>query len=146
MTIDIHSRASMMQLIDWGFPPHTAVISFYPPASQEPPLDYSALTDRVFRIALQPLEIDQLAMHGLTYETYFNEDEALAEFVFAAIRDGYDILCQCEDGCRVSAGCAAALREYFTSDGILIFADYRYHPNQMIFHKVYNALWIAGKQ
>ena len=72
--------------------------------------------------------------------------QELAEFVFAAIRDGYDIICQCEDGNARSAGCAAALHEFFAADGVFIFADYRYHPSQMVFHKVYNALWLSGRK
>ena len=36
--------------------------------------------------------------------------------------------------------CAAAIHEYFYKDGIKIFADYRYYPNQMVYHKVYDAL------
>lgn len=150
MTIEIHSRESIERLIERGFPEHTAVISFYDPQTghhEVPlPVDYDGLTDRVFQVPLEDLRIDQLESHGLTYETYFTEAEAMAEFVFAALRDGYDIICQCEDGSTRSAGCAAALREYFVADGAFVFADYRYRPNQMVFHKVYNALWISGKK
>ncbi len=150
MTIEIHSRESIERLIERGFPDRTAVISFYDPQTghheESLPVDYTDLTDRLFQIELENLCIDQLESHGLTYEEYFIEAEDLAEFVFAAIRDGYDIICQCEDGNARSAGCAAALHEFFTADGVFIFADYRYHPSQMVFHKVYNALWLSGKK
>ena len=150
MTIEIHSRDSIQELIERGFPEHTAVLSFYDPQTGHhegsTPVDYTDLTDRVFQIPLENLRIDELEAHGLTYEEYFSEAEDMAEFVFAAIRDGYDIICQCEDGCCVSAGCAAALHEFFTADGVFIFADYRYHPSRMVFHKVYNALWLSGKK
>lgn len=150
MTIEIHSRESMERLIERGFPNKTAVISFYdPPVGEMPgtePMDFSLYTDRVFQIALRDLSIDELDQCGLTYEEYFLEAEDLAEYVFAAIRDGYDIICQCEDGNSRSAGCAAALHEFFAADGVFIFADYRYHPSQMVFHKVYNALWLSGKK
>ena len=140
MTIEIHSRDSIDRLIERGFPDHTAVISFYDPQTGQhedtEPVDYTDLTDRLF----------QIESHGLTYEEYFSEAEELAEFVFAAIRDGYDIICQCEDGNARSAGCAAALHEFFAADGVFIFADYRYHPSQMVFHKVYNALWLCGRK
>ena len=64
----------------------------------------------------------------------------LAEFIFNAKKEGKDIICQCEYGESRSSGCAAAIHEYFYKDGIKIFADYRYYPNQMVYHKVYDAL------
>ena len=144
------SSDSIDRLIGRGFPDHTAVISFCDPQTGQhedtEPVDYTDLTDRLFQIELENLSIDQLESHGLTYEEYFSEAEELAEFVFAAIRDGYDIICQCEDGNARSAGCAAALHEFFAADGVFIFADYRYHPSQMVFHKVYNALWLCGRK
>ena len=39
-----------------------------------------------------------------------------------------------------AADCAAAIKEYFYKDGISVFADYNYYPNQVVFHKVYDAL------
>lgn len=150
MTIEIHSRESIENLIGRGFPEHTAVISFYDPQTGQhegtTPVDYTGLTDRLFQLALEDISIDQLEACGLTYEEYFLQAEEMAEFVFASIRDGYDIICQCEDGNSRSAGCAAALHEFFTADGVFIFADYRYHPSQMVFHKVYNALWLSGRK
>ncbi len=150
MTIEIHSRESIQRLIGRGFPERVAVISFYVPKDGQQegttPVDYTGLTDRLFQTPLALLHIDQLERYGLTYEEYFTCAEDLAEFVFAAIRDGYDIICQCEDGRFISAGCAAALHEYFTADGVFIFADYRYEPSRMVFHKVYNALWLSGKK
>ena len=76
----------------------------------------------------------------MTYETYFPEVDDLAEFIFNAKKEGKDIICQCEYGESRSSGCAAAIHEYFYKDGIKIFADYRYYPNQMVYHKVYDAL------
>ena len=51
-----------------------------------------------------------------------------------------DILCQCDYGQSRSAACAAAVREFFCGEGIRIFADYRYYPNQLIFNKILSAL------
>ena len=34
----------------------------------------------------------------------------------------------------------AAVREFFNHDGIEIFSNYAYYPNQVIYHKVYEAL------
>ncbi len=147
MTIAIHSRKSMERLFMRGFPSHTAVISFCdPPGSgTSPPINYAGRAERVFQIVLKDIRFEELEQYGLAYEEYFTEADELAEFIFAAIRDGLDIICQCENGDSRSAGCAAALHEFFTADGVFIFADYRYSPNQMVFHKVYNALWLSGR-
>ena len=44
------------------------------------------------------------------------------------------------DVIRRAAACAAAIKEYYEHNGISIFADYRYYPNQLIFNKVLDAL------
>ena len=54
--------------------------------------------------------------------------------------DGLDIICQCEYGESRSSGCAAAILEYFYKTGNFCFTDYRYYPNQVIYHKVFDAL------
>ena len=82
----------------------------------------------------------------LTADTYFPEAQALAEFIICAERDGLDILCQCEYGQSRSAACAAAIKEYFFGNGITVFADYRYYPNQLVFNKVYDALRRVGNE
>ena len=38
------------------------------------------------------------------------------------------------------AACAAAILEYFNGTGISVFADYRYYPNQVVYHKIMDAL------
>ena len=100
------------------------------------PVDYSAKANSVFQVALYDIDLAVLPKYHLTYETYFPEADDLAEFIFTAKREGKDIICQCEYGERRSSGWAAAIHEY----GIKIFADYRYYPNQMVYHKVYDAL------
>ena len=57
-----------------------------------------------------------------------------------------DILCQCEYGQSRSAACAAAILEYFDATGISVFADYRYYPNQVVYHKVMDALTRYGQE
>lgn len=145
MKIFIYSRKAMEELLKSDFPKNVAVISFYdPPGSfrdaDYQPVDYSAKTDRVFQVALHDIDLAVLPKYHLTYETYFPEADDLAEYIFKAKRDGKDIICQCEYGESRSSGCAAAIHEYFYKDGIDVFADYRYYPNQMVYHKVYDAL------
>ena len=145
MKIFIYSRKTTEELLEKDFPKNTAVISFYdPPGSfrdaDYQPVDYSARTDCVFQIALHDTDLTVLPKYQLTYETYFPEADDLAKFIFTAKKEGKDIICQCEYGESRSSGCAAAIHEYFYEDGIDIFADYRYYPNQMVYHKVYDAL------
>ena len=123
----------------------TIAISFYDPAPHYnspdyKPVDYSKKVDKVFYIPLRDIDMEILPDYNLTYETYFPEVEELAKFIYDAVGNRYDIICQCEFGQSRSAGCAAAIREHFYGDGIRIFADYRYYPNQMVYHKVYDAL------
>ena len=128
-----------------GFPPRTAVISFCDPPSTDrhaptPPLDYTGAAARVFTVAVRDLDLSVLPDVGLTYDTYLPEADALAKFICHSKADGLDILCQCEYGQSRSAACAAAILEYFDGSGISIFADYRYYPNQVVYHKIMDAL------
>lgn len=64
----------------------------------------------------------------------------LAEFICSAVKDGLDIICQCEYGESRSAGCAAAILEHFERNGISIFADFRHYPNKLVYHKLMEKL------
>ncbi len=146
--ITIMSRETAEQLIASGFPTNTAVISFYDPLDGPhslhmygyKPIDYSAVCRRVFMIGIHDIDIEMLGEYGLTFESYFPEADDLACFIKKAVADGVNIICQCEYGQSRSAACAAAIQEYFEKNGIEIFADYRYYPNQMIFNKLLQAL------
>ena len=76
----------------------------------------------------------------MSYETYFPEVEKLVDFICIVVKNGKDIICQCEHGQSRSAACAAAIKEHFEKSGIEVFADYRYYPNRLIFNKIYDAL------
>jgi hypothetical protein len=43
-------------------------------------------------------------------------------------------------GITLTAACAAAILQHFEDRGIEIFADYRYDPNQLVYHKIFDAL------
>lgn len=145
MNIEIYSRSNMERRLQEGPLPNAAVISFYdPPSHRTPkeytPLDYSGACAAVFPVGVHDIDIEVLPQFGLTFETYFPEADRLAAFIQEAAAQGLDILCQCEYGQSRSAACAAAIREFFFKDGIRIFADYRYYPNQLIFNKLLSAL------
>ena len=148
MNVKICSRRAAEELLEQGFPEHTAVISFYDPSSKRnavQPLDYMDKAERVFPVAIHDLDLTALPEVGLDSETFFPEADNLAAFILQAEKDHLNIICQCEYGQSRSAACAAAIREYFCGDGIQIFADYRYYPNQVVYHKVFDALTEKGK-
>ena len=45
-----------------------------------------------------------------------------------------------------TANLTAAILEYFNGTGISVFADYRYYPNQVVYHKVMDALTRYGQE
>lgn len=145
MNVKIYSREAMEERLQEGPLHNTAVISFYdPPSSRTPkgyaPLDYGSQCTTLFKIDVHDIDIEILPEYGLTFETYLPEVNALALFIKDAALRQMDIICQCEYGQSRSAACAAAILEYFCKDGISVFADYRYYPNQLIFNKLLAAL------
>ena len=140
MKVEIYSRKAIQELLDTNFPRNTAVISFYDPPGKfrnkdYKPVDYKGRAERLFQVAIHDIDLTVLPDFGLSYETYFPEVDRLGEFIYRAKNDGLDIICQCEYGESRSSGCAAAILEYFFKTGISVFADYRYYPNQVVYHK-----------
>jgi len=145
MKVRIFSREAVEELLKGGFPSRTAVISFYDPPSKRTgkffhPVDYSGKAERLFTVPLHDIDIEILEDYGLTFDTYFPEVYELATYIHNAVNDGFDIICQCEYGQSRSAACAAAILEHFEKNGISVFADYRYYPNQLVFNKLRDAL------
>jgi len=147
MKIRILSRKEIIKLISKNTLKNTAVISFHDPLDKGrrkdedyAPINFMGACERVMHVAIHDLDPEALGDFGLTESTYFPEACAVAEFIYKAKVDGLDIICQCEYGQSRSAGCAAAILQHFSGRGIDIFADYRYYPNQMVYHKVYDAL------
>ena len=151
MTVKIYSRKVMEVLLSKGNLENTAIISFHDPVGRGrrcledyEPIDFTGKCDRVMQIALHDLDPEALSDFSLTIETYFPEADELAEFIYKAKEEGLDIICQCEYGQSRSAGCAAAILQHFEGRGIDVFVDYRYYPNQLVYHKVFDALTKYG--
>lgn len=145
MNVFIYSRKAIEELLKSDFPENVAVISFYDPPKSlsdnaNTPVDYSAKTDRVCRTAIHDIDLSVLPKYHLTYDTYFPEAETIAAFIYQAKEDECDIICQCEYGESRSSACAAAILEHFYKNGISIFVDYKYYPNQVVYHKIFDAL------
>ena len=147
MKVTVYSRNAIERLMSAFKIKNTAIISFHDPigkghrqAENYAPIDFTGKCNRVMQIALHDIDIDVLPSFGLTYMSYFPEVDELAEFIYKAKEDGLDIICQCEHGQSRSAASAAAIMQHFYKNGIDIFTDYRYYPNQMVYNKVFDAL------
>ena len=143
MKIFIHSRSSICELIQNGFPENTAVISFYTPSRgnrKEIRVNYQGVCDKVFYVGIPDIDIEILADYGYTYESYLASVDDLARFICDAKENDLNIICQCDYGQSRSAACAAAILQHFEQRGIDVFADYRYYPNQLVYNKIYDAL------
>ena len=143
MKVEIYSKKAIKELMDKGFPQNVAVISFYTPNNKwegmQSPVDYSGFCNNVFHVGIPDIDIEILADYGYTYESYLSQADDLANFIREAKANNLDIICQCDYGQSRSAACAAAILQHFEGRGIDIFADYRYYPNQLIYHKIFNA-------
>ena len=124
--ITILSRLSAEILVDTHFPENTVVISFYDPDGI--PLDYGVFSKNVLPVPVDDFQIN------------LPQADRIAEFVSKAVSNGQDIICQCERGRNRSAACAAAILEYYFGNGQKIFDDEKYHPDEMIYYAVLNAL------
>ena len=143
MKVNIHSRSSIGELIQNGFPENTAVISFFTPNKdklKENPVNYQGVCDTVFYIGVPDIDIEILADYGYTCESYLAEADELAKFILEAKLNDLDIICQCDYGQSRSAACAAAILQHFEGRGIDIFTDFRYYPNQLVYRKIFDAL------
>lgn len=133
MKISIYSRKSIGNLLHCDSPLNTAVISFYDPDRYNTDksyalVDYNGKANSVLYIPLDD------------FQTELPEAGKIAEFVYSANSKELQIICQCESGQNRSAGCAAAILEHFNQAGDLIFSDYRYHPDEMVYYAVLDAL------
>lgn len=151
MKVSVYSREAIESIIaDGTFPENTAVISFYDPAIKHidkdySNVDYSGVCEDVYYCEIDDLDCDYLAEKGYTYETFFPDAENVAEFIYHAYKTGKNVICQCDYGQSRSAGCAAAILEHFYHSGISIFANYDYYPNQVVYHKIFDALESTSK-
>jgi len=145
MNVSILSRTEAEHLLKAGtFPGNAAVISFYSPgkvkAGDYTPVEYGHAPKRLYYACVPDIDIEALEHFGYTYDSYFSDADELAAFICGAVKDGLDIVCQCDYGQSRSAACAAAILEWFEKRGITVFADYRYYPNQLVFNRILEAL------
>lgn len=137
MNIRIFSKHQLKLFIEEENCGKLAVICFYEPS--EKPVSLPEEIKQIF-IKVSDSDRDTLKLHGIGYADYLPEADEIARFIIEAYQADADIVCQCRYGQSMSAACAAAITEYFYKNGISVFSDYGYCPNQIIYNKIYNAL------
>lgn len=125
----------MIKRIKEGLPSNVAIISFSD--TEEEFVIFPNKVD-VLHVAFYDVRAYTVAKHH--YGGILPQARQIAEFITEKIKEGNDIICQCDYGISRSAGCAAAIMEMWGNRGIEIFADYRYSPNQFVYNKVLKEL------
>ena len=133
MNVYIYSRDQLLGLVKKDFPFNTAVVSFYDEGSS--PLDLKG----------KPVAEISKCINDVRWvdkpDSWHRKDfEDVARFIKICIDKNYDIICQCEFGVSRSSACAMAIKEYAFGNGIDIFRNYDYYPNQIFFNNIYNNL------
>ena len=125
----------MARLIEKGIPKNTAIVSF---ADTED--DYEEFPPGTDVLLIAFYDIRPYTTAKEHYDTVLPEAKEIAQYVDKKIKEGKDIICQCDYGQSRSAGLAAAIMERYGHKGIDVFADYRYTPNQFVYNKVLEEL------
>ena len=112
-----------------------AVICFYDEGGK--PVDISGSGASVLTVELDDKDIDE---KDFRIHQYFPQSYRAARFIMQSLMKNKRIICQCEYGQSRSAGCAAAIMEYFSGNGLVLFASEKFFPNKAVFSKIYNAL------
>ena len=136
MRIEIVNRKQLLAMIkdNWFNEEYYAVISFY--KESEKPLDLSGCKANVLRVNVE----DKINIFESVFLDSSDQDKVVAKFIMDSLLKGKTIYCQCLDGKTYSAACAAAIYEYFLGIGLVVFADKDYHPDRLMFNRIYYAL------
>jgi predicted protein tyrosine phosphatase len=158
MEIEIHSIKSLELLAKEPLPLRTSLISIGDTNSLPPQLIHEP--EHILRVVFHDITLhdvkdefdipaDVQASEERLREflkerqvNVFSDQQAkqIADFVCRYEGETELLICQCHYGQSRSAGCAAAIAEYYYGNGIDIFADYRFFPNKLVYHKVLWAL------
>ena len=135
MRVGIVSISEMSRLIEKSIPSNTAIISFAD--TKDDFLEFPKGTD-VLKIAFYDIRPHTTVKEH--YPLILPEAREIARYIYQKKKEGKDIICQCDYGVSRSAGCAAAILQKWGNNGIKVFADYRYTPNQFVYNKVLTEL------
>jgi predicted protein tyrosine phosphatase len=158
MKIEIHSIKSITTRAMLPFAPKTILISIGDTGAEPPKLINKP--DHVLRLVFDDITLgeaktelglpeditsseEKIIEYLRSYNTHIFSDEQarqVAEFVLKHNGNTDVLICQCHYGQSRSAGCAAAITEYFNGNGIDIFTDDRFYPNKLVYRKVVEEL------
>ncbi len=140
MNVRICSRKEIQKLIYSRFPENTAAVSFY--GEGEKPVYFPQGINHL------RLDIDDLGASVIKDPDNYHIDDfrRIARFILSCNEKGMDIICQCEAGISRSAGTAAAILEFYDQNGISVFADYHYCPNQVFYNNLLRCLKEEGEK
>ena len=111
------------------------IISFYD--EDRPDVQGIFPKANVFQYEVRDIDHEELSAFGLSYEDYWPGAKEIAGL---DLQKYPRIICQCECGESRSAGCAAALAEFFDHSGINYFSDYNLYPSKLIYHRLMDEL------
>lgn len=132
MKISICSRSDIESLIKKNkIPKNSAIVSF-----ADTPDDFIEFPKGCDVLSVAFYDIRPYTTVKEHYDKVLPEARKIAEYIIAKKNEDKDIICQCDYGQSRSAGLAAAILEKWGHQGITVFADYRYTPNQFVFNKV----------
>ena len=135
MKVSIYSRSEIRKAMKDGIPENTAIISFADTVNDF--VKFPMGTD-VLNVAFYDVRPSTVAKHH--YDRILPQAKNIAEYIYQKTEEGKNIICQCDYGISRSAGCAAAILEMWGHNGVKVFADYRYTPNQFVYNKVLSEL------
>ena len=160
MKIQIESRASIKERSLKPFAPNTALITItdndreFVTLKNKP--DYLlaikfcdvAMDEVVFELNIgRELTEDEKLKICEKYHMFSDKQaEQVAKFIKSILGKADTLICQCEYGQSRSAGMAAAVKQFLTFDGIVIFADDEYYPDKVVYRKVLSALERGGHE
>ena len=152
MKILIKSRAAVEKMALTPFAEHTALISIgdanwcFAELKHKPEfllqiafddVDSDVIVDELGR---KPFE-EERQKHEIKYKMFSDEQADLVASFYHSHKDSIStLICQCEHGQSRSAAVAAAILEYRSRKGIMVFMHEKYFPNKMVFRKVLHAL------
>ena len=136
MTISIFSKPELYRLIEKNqLTNNTAVVAF---ADEED--DFLEFPDNTDVLKVVFFDVRPCSTIPEHYDDILPEAPEIAKYVNQKVREGKDIICQCDYGISRSAGLAAAILERYAHKGLSVFANYKYTPNQFVFNKVLKEL------
>lgn len=142
MKISIYSRAALeRKLAHHEIDQNSAIVSF-----ADTPDDFMDFPEGLNVMKVAFYDITPYSIPETDYCKVLPEAPMIAKFVDTNIRNGKNIVCECDYGMSRSAGLAAAIMEHYKREGIKVFADYRYTPNRFVFNKVLVALNLLNKK